>query len=119
MQKDMAIPNFGLDLAQRKVLALETGCIHVRCAKQTAVQTVSPAVVRALDAFSETALGLSAHPRATMPADIVEGAQQAAAIAHDNQTFAGKFAEEIVARIGYRFGAPHADPTSAEEVFDF
>jgi len=58
IKKDVAIPKTGAKLVKRVVLVVKHGRIHVGRAKESAVESVGPAMVRTLDPSREAALRL-------------------------------------------------------------
>src|ERR1700682_910079 len=115
MQEDVAIPDAGAYRVQRIVLASEAWLVHVRRAEEPAIEIVGPAMIGALDASREIPLARRADARAAVPADVVERPQDDRAIAHDDDAFAGKFAQEIIARVGDALGPAGAEPAMEVE----
>ena len=112
----MAVPHVHVHRAERDVVLAEARrAVHVRRGDEPAVEAVRPRVIRTLDALGEMALGLGAQPGAAMPAHVVEAAEPAAAVARDDDAFAGDVAQHVVARRGQVLDARDTHPHVAEE----
>ncbi len=106
------------DAVQRVVRALELlVLVDVRRGEQAAVEVVRPCVVRALERLAEMAArGLVVEQlRAAVGAHVVEGAQLAVAVAHDEDRLADDVADEVVARPGDLLASADAHPAAEEQ----
>src|SRR5437660_11045832 len=111
----MPVPDIGGHGVQGIILARQV--LHVGRAHEFAIEPVSPAVVRTLNASGKFALGGGADARATVAAHIVESANLAAVVAIDDDAFVANFPQEKVAYVGNLIGAAGADPALAKEAF--
>ena len=113
----MPVPDIGAHGVQRIILARQV--LHVRRADEFAIEPVSPAVVRTLNASRKFSLGGGADARAPVTAHIVESADRAAVVAIDDDAFVSDFPQKEVAWIRNLIGASGADPALAEKTFQF
>src|SRR5438876_5244652 len=113
----MPVPDVGGHGVQGILLARQV--FHVGRADQFAIEPVSPAMVRTLNASRKFAFGGGTDARASVAAHIVESADLAAIITIDDDAFVANFPQEKVARVGNLIGATGADPALAEEAFQF
>ena len=112
-REHVAVPDVDVDGAERDVVLAESRrAVHVRRRDEAAVEAVGPGVIRALDALGEVALRLGAQPGAAMPAHVVEPAEPAAAVARDDDAFAGDLAQHVVAWRRQVLDACDTRPTS-------
>src|SRR5437016_2489113 len=93
----MAVPQIGVDAIERVVFAAEIQLLHVWRAEQVTVEGVGPAVIGALDAALEVALGRGANAGAAMATDIKKSVHGAACIARDDDAFTGNLAQNVIA----------------------
>src|SRR4030095_10049289 len=100
IQENKTFPKTQPRRFQRIISLIESRrLIHVRRAKQSPIQRVRPRVIRALNRCGVTIL-LFAKSRPAVTANVVERADRRSLILPDDQTFAGYFRKEIVARFG-------------------
>jgi hypothetical protein len=118
MDEDMAVPESGEDRVKRVVFGFKPGQIHMRSAEEPAVQTISPAVIRALNAI-DPALWRGTHSSATVTADVVVGPYGSRRVAYNDHALAGDLTQEIISRAGNRGGATRANPAPEKEFFEF
>src|SRR5215472_13585556 len=96
----MAAPDRARYGVQRIIRLAEAGdLLHVRRIGQSAVELVSPGMVRTLDASGELAFVLGAQQRAAMAADVVERADLSLLVAGDDHAGVAEVAEKVIARI--------------------
>src|SRR4051812_8471249 len=109
----MAIPAFARSRMQRVLVQREPfHLVHMGSSHQSAVETVSPGVIRAGDAPLEGAFLLFAKARPAMATDIEEGSVLSRFIPGDNQAFAGDRGQKIVPPAGDLFLTTDANPLS-------
>src|SRR5687768_17184222 len=89
--------------------------LHVRRAKQSAVEGIRPGVIGALDAAAESPGRSLAEPRAAMPAGVVQCVHPPVAIPHDHEALAGDLDATERARVRELARAPDARPVSRED----
>src|SRR5688572_13500181 len=69
--------------------------VHVRGTDQSAIQTIRPGMVRALERLAELPVLFLAQPCPAMAADIIESARLPALVPQDNQAFTRHLCHEI------------------------
>src|SRR5438132_3816940 len=111
----MPVPDVGGHGVQGILLARQV--FHVGRADQFAIEPVSPAMVRTLNASRKFAFGGGTDARASVAAHIVESANLAAIITIDDDAFVPNFPQEKVAWVGNLIGTSGADPALTKEAF--
>ena len=107
------------DVVQRVVGPVEVLVfLHVGRADQLSVQVERPRVVRADERLAHAlgALDVVEELRAAVAADVVEGAQLAGVVAHDEDRLARDVAHDVVAGVRDLLGAPDADPLAPPDL---
>ncbi|MNE39232.1 hypothetical protein D3C80_1331740 [compost metagenome] len=117
VDEDEACVFFDTQLHQGRVFFVEVDhVVAVARVGQLAVELEGPGVVRAGD----DVLGLAAAAEqlvAAVRADVVEGAQDAVAAAHDDDAFADHFTGDVGVVLGHFAAVADADPAAGEDVF--
>src|SRR2546426_10956685 len=93
--------------------------VHVRSAKQSAIQIVGPGMVRALDRLVQPAAFYLAEPRPAMAADIVETTDFALLIPQNDETFARRVRGKIIPTGRDLILVPHAQPLRGKDTLLF
>src|SRR6185369_9216659 len=93
--------------------------IHMRRAQQFPIQSVGPGVVWTLDSLRELSSLRFAHPRPAMTADIVQRMQLALLVAHNDQTLACNFSQQIAAGVFQLALMPDANPLVQKDASPF
>src|SRR5262249_578820 len=110
----MSVPLGRVHLVQRIVLAAEASTLtHVRSAYQLAVQSVSPAVISALNASGEFSFPAGNQARAPVATNVVERLNHVRTVASDDDALARNFSQEVLARTRNLPGSSRAHPRPA------
>ena len=119
VDEEVAVPRRGRGGVQRVVAPIEVRhLVHVRRGEEAPVEAVRPGMVRALDAVDERAVGGGAEPRAAVPAEVVEGAWAAFAVADDDEALARELAHHEPSGVADLLVAPHRHPAAEEEALE-
>src|SRR3984957_8144786 len=117
IQEDVSVPHFSVHCMQRVVLSAKAGFVHVQSTEEFSIQSISPAVIRALNATRECPALFRTDAGSTVPTNVVESMNPTAILAGNNEAFACDLAQKIVAGVGDLFSAPAAEPHLAEDCF--
>ena len=108
--EDEALDDAAVQAPQSEVLALKTRG-HARRGAQAPIQGIAPRMVRAHEGPRACAAGLfRTHTRATVPADVHQGADLQVATAHDDDGLAADLGREVFPRFTHLAVMPDAVP---------
>jgi hypothetical protein len=116
VEEDVPVPLGTADRRKAVRGPLETlDFVHHRRREQSAVQAVGPRVIRALDRSGQPTLCLRAERGAAMPAHVVERAQSAGPVAHDQHIGVHQLPAHEGPGLGQFLGPAGGHPHSGED----
>ena len=114
VDEDEPFPDVDVDRPQRGRRAVDLVLLDHRGGHERPVEGVAPGVVRTAKVGAYLALLVVADPGATVPADVVEGADLFVLAAHDQDALVGDLHAHPGARPGHPFSASDVDPVAVE-----